>query len=153
VFSLSPAGLVSAVLAIAVFAAGCGGGSDGGDSAGSTKAAYIKLADAVCTKTNVDEADAISDWEVENGAKRPGLKPPTSMQELKLVMPIIRREVREIAALEPPPGDEAEVDAFVSAYQEASKETIADLLDGKSKKYETAYKLMQHFGFKVCGVS
>lgn len=146
---------MSGVLALAI-AAGCGGGDDGSGGAeakGPTKAAYVKSADAICRKTNVDEAAAISHWEVRHGAVEPGFKPPSSRQELRVVLPIIRREVREIAALKPPPGEEAKVDALVSAYEEASRETIPDLLDGKSKKYETAFELMQDYGFKFCGVS
>jgi hypothetical protein len=137
--------LLAGAWALSIFAVGCGS-SDGDTSdegAGEpTKAAYIKAADAICTKINRDEIRAIS-----------GLKHPSSLQELRALMPIIRREVREIAALSPPSGEEAEVDAFVSAYQEAAKEPIANVLDGKSEKYEAAFKLMQSYGFKVCGVS
>lgn len=131
--------------ALSSLAVGCGSSDSGSgnDGAGEpTKATYIKAADAICTRINRDEIRAIS-----------GLKHPSSLQELRALMPIIRREVREIAALSPPSGEELEVDAFVSAYQEAAKEPIANLLDGKSEKYEAAFKLMQRYGFKVCGVS
>jgi hypothetical protein len=137
--------LLVGACALSILAVGCGS-SDGGMSeegaAEPTKATYIKAADAICTNINRDEIRAIS-----------GLKHPSSLQELRALMPVIRREVREIAALEPPPGEEAEVKAFVSAYQEAAKEPIANVLDGKSEKYETAFKLMQSYGFRVCGVS
>jgi hypothetical protein len=146
---------MSSALAVVIFAAGCGGGGDqsSAEAVGPTKATYIKSADMICTKTNVNEANSISKWEVEHGAVEPGFKPPTAVQELRVIVPIIRQEVREIAALKSPPGDEAEVRAFVSAYEGAAKETIPDLLDGESKKYETAFKLMQDYGFKVCGTS
>jgi hypothetical protein len=144
-------------LAIAIFAVGCGGGGDeggSGEASGPTKVAYVKRADAICTKTNEIEANGITKWEVEHGAK-PGytIKAPSRLQELKLIMPMIRQEIRELAALKPPPGEEDEVDAFVSAYQEAAKEKIADLLDGESDKYEKAFLLMRDYGFKTCGVS
>jgi hypothetical protein len=143
-------------LAIAFIVYGCGAGDDvgtDGGTTGPTKAAYIKWADAICSKTNGLEADGISKWEVKHGAVKPGFKSPTSSQELKVIMPMIRREIKEIAALEPPMGEQAEVDAFVSAYQEASKETIAELLDGESEKYQRAFTLMQKYGFKICGSS
>ena len=150
--SRSSLALSLGALAIVVLAAGCGSSGGEGDGAtGPTKAAYIKRADAICTRTNNTEAEGISNWEVEHGAVEPWFKPPTRVQELKVVLPLIRQEAEEIARLKPPPGEEAKVNAFVSAFQDASKETIADLLDGVSKKYQGAYRLMKNYGFKVCG--
>lgn len=78
--------------------AACGGG--GGDAAAGSKAAFVKQAEAICTKANT---------------ARKAEKTPTSAQELpayvRRVVTLASDASAELNALEPPKKDAAELDA------------------------------------------
>lgn len=148
------------LLVVAAFAAGCGGGDDGstsatvtsGDSGAPTKAEFIEQGDEICTKANAVELAGVTTVERARGFK-PGHAELSQTEELRLViMPAIRIEVQEIAALVPPKGEEDKVNAIVSAYRAAVKEKIPAVLDGVSRRYDKAFELAKKYGFKVCGV-
>jgi hypothetical protein len=147
VFKRSHAVLFGA-LVIAIYVAGCGGGSD---SSAPTKAEFIKQADAICTHINQVEFNRLKALEKSNQGKAAGSKSSERVEELQVIMPAIRTETKEMSELEPPAGDEDQVKAIISAYEDAGTEKISDLLDGTSDKFEKAFKLAQAYGFKVCG--
>jgi hypothetical protein len=142
---------LAGALTLVLTAAGCGGASDdSADSAGPTKAQFIKEGDVICQKSNVRESAGFKALEASNGSRQ-----STPMEELKVVvMPAVRNEIEEIGDLQAPPGEEDEVKAIVAAYEvaiERGERNLAGLLDGVDSRFTTAAELARSYGFKICG--
>jgi ABC-type glycerol-3-phosphate transport system substrate-binding protein len=162
------AAAIFAVLAIAVVAAGCGGGgdstggstsTDGGsteaDSGGAapTKAAFIKEADKVCTAAENELTEEVTEFAKEHNIPLEKEEPNKNQQtELfqEVVLPNIARQGEELAALTPPEGDEETIEDLTSTLEteveEAEEEGgVGDeALSGATKKAKA-------YGFKSCG--
>lgn len=164
-----------AVLALAGLVAGCGGGgssSSGSTSAGTstessdsgstessgeapTKAAFIKEADAICSKGDAAMTTEITDYAKENNIAIEAEEEPSEDQEVELfqavVLPNIAKQAEEISALTPPEGDEETVeditDTLTSEVEEAEE---ADGVPDEST-LEEASKKAKAYGLKTCG--
>jgi ABC-type glycerol-3-phosphate transport system substrate-binding protein len=163
-----------AALAIALVAAGCGGG--GGSSSGSTsdttadsggsstesessgpaptKAAFIKEADAICSKADAVMTEEITDFAKENNIKIEE-EEPSEDQEVEIfdavVLGNIGRQAEEIAALTPPEGDEATVEDITDTLstEVAEAEEAGGIPDEST--LEEASKKAKAYGLKTCG--
>lgn len=136
-----------AMLALALVAAGCGSSSDSSGGDALTKSAFIKQADAICTKGNksIDAA----------GAKL-GQNPSKSQIEQftnATLVPSLQSQLDEIRNLTPPSGDEDTVTAFLDSADEATSKIKADpsLLTGSANPFADANKKATAYGLKVCG--
>lgn len=144
--------MLGALAALAMLIAGCGGG--GGDTTEAlTKAEFIKQGDAVCKKGN-----KMSETEVEDFAKEQGfnLEEPNKKQAEEVVtevlVPNLQRQAKELAALEPPKGDQAEVEAIVASLDEATAEFEKEPASFfKETALAKPIRLENAYGFKVCG--
>jgi hypothetical protein len=145
--------LVGALLLV-----GCGGssGSGSGGTEPLTKEQWIAAADKICT-----DADAARD----------ALPEPTSIEgivtQVEAIIPIITKEMADLRALAAPKGDEATIDAMLTAAAEqltlanglldlAKKGDLAALetyISENDAKLETARTLAQGYGLKVCGTN
>ena len=110
---------VSLMLA-ACLVMGCGG-SNNGTTAASSKAEYIKQAEAICTKVNREAEAAAAAWKrsFPGGAAEAETHPNDGLR--KVLIPALEREAEELEALQPPASDEATVTAFVEDLAKASK--------------------------------
>jgi hypothetical protein len=159
--------MLAALLALAALVAGCGGGgssSSGSSESGSTtstessgeaptKAAFIKEADAICTKDENELNKEIEAFAEENEISTS--EEPTEDLQIEafktLVLPNISKQAEEIAALTPPEGDESTIEDLtdtleeeVSAAEEESGLPGEDTLKGATDKAKA-------YGFKSCG--
>lgn len=110
---------VVAAIVVALVMAGCGGGGDSSTATGSiSKAAFIKKVDAICQQGTRRMQIAV--FKVLKQGKE--IKRPSTAQSVKLVgaviVPSVRREIKEIKALGVPSGGEEKVDAIVGALEE-----------------------------------
>ncbi len=154
-----------ACLAIAAVAAGCGGGGDSTSSGDSTsggeggsaptKAAFIKEADGVCRKADGKLNEEVTEYAEEHNI--PLEKEPTKDQQVELyeavVLPNIRAQGEEIAALTPPEGEEEAVEEITDGLSEgveAAEEDPQQLTEGKNPLGDASTKASD-FGMKVCG--
>lgn len=154
-----------AVLVIGLVAAGCGssddsttGSTDGGETstASLTKPELIKQGDEICTTGNEaieEEAEAFAE---ENEIDIE--KATTEQQEevvAQVVAPEIKAQAEEIAALGAPSGDEDEVEAIVTAVEDAAAEAEEDpsliVEEEGAGPFQEANELATDYGFKVCG--
>jgi hypothetical protein len=154
-----------AVLAIGLVAAGCGssddsttGSTDGGETstASITKPELIKQGDEICTTGNEaieEEAEAFAE---ENEIDTE--KATTEQQEevvAEVVAPQVKAQAEEISALGAPSGDEDEVEAIVTAVEDAATEAEEDpslIVEGEGAgPFKEANELATEYGFKVCG--
>lgn len=120
-----PRALFAATLAVGLIAAGCGGGDDESGIATSafTKAEWIAQADEICS---------VGDRKLERDAEQvfAGHRPPTkgALAEFgrKAVVPGVQDQVDRIRALGAPEGDEEQVEAILTAAEEALEEVRAN---------------------------
>lgn len=145
------AGLVTA---LALPLGACGDDEDervsGTDEEIVAKADFIQAANAACEKRS-EELD-------EKGqrifAKYSGqADSPKARRELieKVVAPAFEAEVRDLRALEPPPGDEEEVDEVITAIEEMVARTREDLAEGRPYPYRRTENLAAAYGLPACG--
>ena len=134
-------------LVAALPAAGCGGSDDDAP----TKAEFITQADAVCKKAH-------DKFEKDFNAAFAGNPQPSQAQlnefALSTLVPGVQGEIDDISALEPPSGDEAEVNAIIDAVQGGVDKIKADpeVLSPQVKfdPLGKNHRLAKAYGMKEC---
>jgi len=123
-----------------------------------TRAAFIKQADARCNAINSEQSTMLEAFGKENKIK-PGVSPTERQEEiiLEVALPNVRKNIEQLDEMEPPSGDEGELQAIVDANEKALDEIEID----PSEIVQTGYtkiavfaegtKLSMAYGFKVCG--
>jgi hypothetical protein len=142
--------------ALAIVAAGCGGGDDTTSETVVvlTKPEFIKQADAICVKGNEAIEGEVEDFADENDVD---IEKPTPEQQQEViadvVAPATRAQVEEIAELQAPSGDEETIEAMVESVEDATVELEDEpelLLEGKNPLSEGS-KLARAYGLQECG--
>jgi hypothetical protein len=142
-----------AVVALAASASGCGSDDDGPPNAYAedviAKADFIQAANAACG-ARIDQMKE----ESERVFVRAGKKSPEAGAKLlieEVVVPGFEGELEDLRALEPPPGDEAEVEGVISAIQEMLDRTRKDLGNDRIYPYRKTENLASAYGLPACG--
>jgi len=146
-------GLVAVLAAVflGLLAVGCGSSSD---SSSLTKAEFVKQADQICTKGEKSIEDGAEKFAEDNDVNTE--KPTKAQQEeviQQVVAPDIRKQAEEIGDLGAPKGEEAEVEAIVTAVEDGADELESKpetLIEGKNPLVKGS-KLAKEYGLKVCG--
>ncbi len=163
--------------------AGCGGGSGSDDSGGGggnsggadssdsqeiaetpppTKSTFIKQADAICSKGKREVESELGSYLEKEGIKEIGESgespSETKAHEVEVIetigIPALDRQLDELKALAAPSGDEAKVNAYLSAVEdgiERGAEEPQTLFRSADKIFAESDKLAGDVGFKVCG--
>ena len=150
-----------AVIAIAVFALGCGGSDDsssasdsGEDASGSSsKAVFVKQGNAACLKQRQNAFGQIAAYEEKHRSE--GL-PEAALRRKAFKVVILATIEDELAALrnlEVPAGDEEEIEAILGAEQEAF-----DVASGPetnsyreiNSKFRPADEMLRDYGLSDC---
>ena len=147
--------LLIGMLALPLLVAGCGGGSDdSSDGPTISKVAFIKKADAVCSRGNNRMEIAFAHFlEKNKNIKHPS---EADFEALvgKVVVPNLKREIKEIRALGAPDGDEDKVDGILTALEEGL-ETAEGNPQAAVKSSEVVFgissRLAKEYGLEVCG--
>lgn len=139
-------------LAALLFVAGCGSSSD---EEPLTKAQYVKRANAICEKAVTERDKGIlvglrlleKSGDAEDSAKQEELV-------TDVALPPLRRMVTQLEALNPPEGQEDEVDAFIEGFDEAVGTFEADpslALGAESREpFTEPSKLATQYGLNEC---
>lgn len=140
-----------ALLALAALSGGCGSGDEETTAASVSKAAFIKQADAVCSKTEKRQLALVAKFQ-QRGVK-PGPK-----SELELVafagVPPLATEAEELRELPQPSSEAKQAKAFIAAFAAGVKRAEQDaslMLDLEKNPFTEAEQLAGEFGLKVCG--
>lgn len=156
------AALLSLALVLAIAACGGGDSSDGGDGGTSegttasapaiTKAELIKKADAICRKTDEIQKKALKAYP---GGEKLTLEDSPEMRKLMKVvlLPPIEAELKQIAALGAPAGEEAKVTAIMTGWERALEKSLKDpslLIGFDDGPFIAPGKLAAKYGFKDC---
>jgi hypothetical protein len=140
---------------VALSAAGCGGGSDASSTANSiSKAAFIKKADAVCKRGNRRMEAVFAHLLVQNKKiKRPSKSDQEALVGTVLV-PNIKREIREIRAFGAPSGDDDKVNGFLEALEEGIETAERNpkvVVKSSEAIFGIPSRLAREYGLEVCG--
>lgn len=142
--------VVLIALSSVAVAAGCGsdGGSDAEASA-DAKAAFVKQANAICAERGAEvRTKGVSI--VKNAGSGPEAAPTRELVD-DVVVPAFEKEIRELGALEPPPGDAEQVEAILSATQELIDRLQADPSERGIYPYRRVEDLSAAYGLSKCG--
>jgi hypothetical protein len=136
-----------AVLAVVLPATGCGGSDDDG----LTKAEFIQQADAICKKAH-DQFE--KDFNKAFGGNPQPNQAELNKFALSTLVPGVQGEIDDVSALQPPSGDEAEVQAIIDAVQGGVDKIKADpgVLSPKVKfdPQKKGHQLAKEYGMKEC---
>jgi hypothetical protein len=132
-------------LASGLLAASCGGGDDA-----PTKAEFIEQADAICKKAH---RNFEKEFQQAFGGERPSNADLKNFAKSDLV-PGTEGQIAEISALEPPSGDQAQVDAIIEAVQAGVDKIKADpgilLPSVPEDPLAEGHRLAKEYGMKEC---
>lgn len=135
----------------------CGGGSDSTSTLGELpKAAFIKRADEICSKTEKRQLFLVDKFQQKRRAEGE-TQPPSSKAEAEIVtaagLPPINREIEELSELPLPQTDAKQLAKYLEALKAAVKAAEQNprmLLGRESDPFAKATSLAKGFGFEVC---
>jgi hypothetical protein len=138
------------VVVAGAYALGCG------EQSADLKSAFLKEGDAICERTDKEQEAGISAY----SKKHPKALFTKSSEQRALVLavglPPILKEANALEALEPPPGDERQVEEIIRAIRRATKEAEADPVavgKGLPGPFARPNQMAKHYGFKACSGS
>jgi hypothetical protein len=144
--------LVAAALVLATgsIAAGCGGGDDTSTTtAALSKEEFLKRGNQICTGGEKHILAAEEKQLGENPSQAEVNKFAT-----KTAIPTLQFEIAGLQALPPPSGDEAQVQAIISAAQQGLDKLKADpsliAAGGQDNPFAEANKLAKQYGLTAC---
>ena len=140
----------AAALAMAIALAGCGGGDEGSTTSEAlSKEEFIAQADEICA-TSTDEFDAALE-ELGAGGQPSDEEAATFISET--LLPSYKDLAAQIDALAAPEGDEEEVDAIVTALNDAVAEGESDpeaVIASEDDPFEEFETLAEDYGLTEC---
>jgi hypothetical protein len=140
--------LLGSVLAVALIAAGCGGGDDNSDttSVSLTKSEWLAKADAICQQGNQEIQQAAS--------QQFGKQKPTAADirqfGTETALPNTQTQVDKIRALGAPSGDEDQVNKILDTVQ-ADIDKAKAAGDVEDSTFADGNALAKQYGLQVCG--
>jgi hypothetical protein len=148
--------LVAGALIAALIVVGCGGGdSDDVSTSAVSKAAFAKKADAICEKGTKRLAVAFAAY-FKREKSAVGNQSQAEEEDLvrRLLVPSVRREVKEFQALGAPSGDEDQVGEIVKALEEGletAESNPAAVVSSSDAVFGISSRLAKEYGLEVCG--
>jgi len=150
--------VVAGVLAVALFAAGCGSSSDTTESTASlTKAAFLKQGNAICAAGNKEINAGFEKFFKENEFSKKKQPTQAQLEEAaeEIAIPSIRKQIDGIRALGAPSGEEEQVNEIVDTAEEALEEGEEDpaalVSEENGNLFAKANKLADAYGLTACG--
>jgi ABC-type phosphate/phosphonate transport system substrate-binding protein len=147
--------LVAAVLAAVLLAAGCGGDDSSSSSAPISKEEFITKADAVCQRGNKRMETALVGFLTKDKKIQKPNQADNEKFILTVLIPNLKREIKEIQALGVPDGDEEKVEAMIAALEEGldtAEDNPEVVAAGTSDiVFGIASRLAGEYGLATCG--
>lgn len=150
-----PLGVALIAVGVAAFAAGGCGGSGGSDPPPLKKAAFIKKADAICSKSEKIKGNRVEALLLKWHA---GPKNPISLAQqgeiiTKASMPPTQEAIEEVGELGIPEGDQGTVEPLLEETEDVIGRIEQDpalMLSSKSNPFEKVAAKARAYGFKSC---
>lgn len=150
--------LAVAALATAIIAAGCGG-DDGSttETISDAKAEFIAAGDQICTDIG-EQTNAAVQKKLQIDSDKPQIATDNQVVEIyrDITIPYLVKLFDQLAALDPPPGDEDEIQAILDSADDAIAKAKKDpaiiaKTPEEGNPFDESNELEQAYGFKVCG--
>jgi hypothetical protein len=143
-------------VALAVPLSACGDDDGGGGNLASNdetviaKADFIQAANAACERRG-DQITAQTQRVFEKYSDQP--ESPKARKELvsEVIVPGFEAQARDLRALEPPPGEEDEVEEVISTIEEMVERTREDFAEGRDYPYRKTENVAAAYGLPACG--
>jgi len=135
---------------------GSGGSSGKGaaPSGGLSKAEFVKRANAICEKQKKQSLAKMGAYVKKHKGGSGGANAALIVEAVKAVfLPGLETQVEEIRALGAPPGDEAQVEGFLSALEEGvegASEASGSPTAAFGKSFARSAKLAREYGIDGC---
>jgi hypothetical protein len=143
------------LLAIALIAAGCGGGSDSTSTTALSKKEFLRQGNQICAEGNKEINAGFEEFIKVNHLSHK--QEPTTAQRAELAetvfLPAVTRQVEGVKALGAPSGEEEQVEEIIDAAEEAiekGEEEPAALVVEKGGPFAKANKLAGEYGLTAC---
>jgi hypothetical protein len=144
------------VLAIALIAAGCGGGNDTTTTASLTKAEFLKQGNQICDEGNKEINAGFEEFLKKNNLSH--RQKPTQAQREEVaetvILPGVAKQVEGVKALGAPSGEEEKVDAIIEgaeeAIEEAEEDPAAFVNEEGGDPFKEVDKLTSEYGLTSC---
>jgi hypothetical protein len=145
-----------AAVCLASFSILAGCGSEDGDGATAAtdealiaKSDFIQAANAACEE-RIKQMQAKIKKVYAKAAKKSRNAGAEDLIE-EVVAPGFEGEVNDLSSLDPPPGDEQEVEAVITAIQEMVDRTKSDLAENRKYPYRKTENVAAAYGLPACG--
>jgi len=135
-------------------ASGCGGGDSEAshapnDEATIVKADFIQAANEACEERA--QQMRIKLRRIYKHAKGESLNEGKKLLVDEAIVPGFEHELADLSALEPPPGDEDEVEGVIDTIQEMVDRTKEDFAEGRNYPYRKTENASAAYGLPACG--
>lgn len=134
---------------VAALISGCGGDDDSTTTATVSKAQFVKEADAICKKTELEQEKLVNKYYVRLNPNE--LKAKGEKLVRLAALPPLQTQAEELSELPLPEQGEKEAKAYMKAFEAGLQEAEEDpksLLEGKA--FADAEAQAAKVGFKVC---
>lgn len=141
--------LLAAALLLALIVAGCGGGDDS-----PTKAEFTAEASSICKSREKERSDGVTKYTAQFNPENIPTKKEQEALVLLVILPPIEAMGKELSELDPPSGDEKQVEAFVNSMlgtAEELKENPDKILKAKKDPFLETRERAIKYGLKECG--
>jgi hypothetical protein len=147
--------MAGVAVALALPLGACGDDDEGGSASASddaviARADFIQAADAACEKRSEEMTQRAQRVVAKYSGEPDSPKARRAVIE-EAIAPGFEGEIRDLRALEPPPGDEEEIEAFITALEEMVARTRKDLAEGRNYPYRKTENLGAAAGLPDCG--
>ena len=147
--------IVAAAAALALSLGACGDDDDGGnlasnDEAVIVKADFIQAANAACEQ-RAEEMQKRAQQVFKKYSDQPDSPKVRRAVIEEAIAPGFEAEIEDLRALEPPPGEEEEVEEVLTTIEEMVARTRRDLSEGRGYPYRTTENVSAAYGLPACG--
>lgn len=148
--------VLAGVLAVALFAVGCGSSSDTtGSTASLTKAEFLKQGNVICAAGNKEINAGFEQFSKEKGFSKKNQPTQADFEEgaEEVVVPSVRKQIDQIRELGAPEGEEEKVEAFLDnaeAQLEKGEEDASLLADENNDLFASVKKEADAIGLTSC---
>ena len=150
--------LLSSAMIALLATSGCGD-----SSSGTTKAEFVKEADAACLKGNKEKTAALEAYLLKLGVGPEKLMTPkqSAFQWTGVILPPIQKMTKQVDELQPPEGEEQKIASIVRAAERGISVATKEAKDLEKKgspgkfndPFERVAGLSSDYGFKVCYIN
>lgn len=147
--------IVGVAVALALPLGACGDDDDGGSASASdetviARADFVQAANAACENRSQEMTQKAQKVIAKYSSQADSAKGRRAVIE-EAIAPGFEGEAKDLRALQPPAGEEEEIEEFITALEEMVARTKKDLAEGRNYPYRKTENLGAAAGLPACG--